>query len=685
MKISTHWLRDFVTLAPPLERIADRLTLAGLEVKKIEPAPDKKDMIFEIEITTNRPDWLSHWGVAREIAAVENLSLKGLQIDKNLSRAAAPGWKVNLKEAEGCSYYTGVYIEGIAPNLPTPDFIKERLDACGVRSISLLVDITNYVLLETGQPLHAFDADLLKGQEVQIRRARPQEKFIAINGASYTLETGDLVIADADRPVALAGIMGGKDSEVTERTRNVFLESAFFHPRWVRQSSRRLNLASDSSYRFERRVDPEGVDAGRDRALTLIMQYAKPRFVSAPIKAGQAPAASKSRIHLSLHEVEKRLGFKLKSSQVVSILTRLQLDAKIDSQESVNVAIPSFRPDLLQPIDLIEEIARIHGYDEIPETLPSRPLTAARKSPQYELEKKIGNFLVNRGLFETVTFSLISAAGLDPEKDLKNAVFVNNPQNSELVWMRPTMLPSLSPVLQRNFRGGQKGMGLFEIAHLYRAVGKEKKSEEEKTLAIALSGIWKQKSWMDQERKSTFYDLKGLVQSLLAELGVKTFAFEEEEKSLLLHPGTERIQAGNQNLGYLGEVQPQVSKHWDLEEPVYYAEISLPKLLSVLGQEARYQEIARYPAIERDFSLQVKEEVKAGKVESMIRKLGGSLVSHVELFDLFRGGRVPAGCKNLAFRVTYQSAEKTLLSEEIQKLHTDIAAKIVKEFQASFQ
>ena len=313
MKVSTNWLKDFVTLAPPLENIADRLTMAGLEVKKIELSPDKKDTIFEIEITTNRPDWLSHIGVAREIAAVQNTGLKLPPIDKVLNRPMPKGWNILLKEQEGCPYYTGVYMEGITHH-STPDFIKERLASCAVRSMGVIVDITNYVLLETGQPLHAFDADLLSGQEIQIRKARPSETFTTIGGAALKLEPHDLVISDRDKAVALAGIMGGKDSEVNSRTRNIFLESAYFHPRWVRQTSRRHATASESSYRFERRIDAEGVDFARDRAVALIEKYAAPRFVSAVIRAGRKPELAVTRVRLSSLEVEKRMGVKMKPS-----------------------------------------------------------------------------------------------------------------------------------------------------------------------------------------------------------------------------------------------------------------------------------------------------------------------------------------------------------------------------------
>lgn len=683
MKISTHWLRDFVELAPPLERIAERLTMAGLEVKKVLPAADHKDVLFEIEITTNRPDWLSHFGVAREIAAVENLSLKPPRIEKASNRPLPTGWRINLREAEGCPYYTGVYLEGITP-VPTPEVIKERLERCGMRSINFLVDITNYVLLETGQPLHAFDADLLKSREIQVRRAKSGEPFLAINGAALKLESSDLVIADGEGAIALAGVMGGKGTEVNERTRNIFLESAFFHPRWVRQTSRRLVLASESSYRFERRVDPLGVDLGRDRAVTLIQQYAQPRFVSGVLKAGQPPLLpGRTRIHLTLNEIERRLGFKIKASQVSSFLTRLQLEVKPDSQESFSVAVPSFRADLRDPVDLIEEVARLYGYENIPETLPVRPLSGVKENPVLKLEGKVRYFLSGHGFYETVTFSLIPSTCLDPESDLHGAIQVNNPQNQDLNLMRPVLLPSLLSVVQRNQHTGVRAINIYEIANTYT----QDKSQvrEERTLGIAMSGAIRAKNWVDSERPVTFYDLKGLVCALFKEVGIENFSFLPIQKSFFYQPVSQRIEIGGDAVGMLGEVKADHLRLWDLELPVFFAQLSLARWVPLLHLQKKFQGLPRFPSVERDLALLVADGVKSTALEEEIRQLGKGLVSHVELFDLFKGGRVPKGYKNLAFRLTYQSLEKTLVSEEIQALHSEIAEKISKKFQATFQ
>ena len=687
MKISVQWLLDFIKLSPPYERVAERLTMAGLEVEHVEQIEKPRDLVLTVEVTTNRPDWLSHLGVAREIAAVENLPFKMPEVYQAKDRKAASGWRLQLKEAEGCPYYTGVLIEGIS-NHETPDFIKRRLQACGQRSIDLMVDITNYVLLETGQPLHVFDADQLQGKEIKIRRARDGEKMIAIDGTELSLNAKDLVIGDHDRAVALAGVMGGKETEVNAKTRNVFLESAFFHPQWVRQSSRRLGLPSESSYRFERRVDPEGVDLGRERALWLIQKYAKPQTISMVIKAGRKPTlGGKSFMLLNDDLITKTLGITVKRHQVMSILTRLGLDVSQPSPKSWKVKVPSFRPDLTRPIDLVEEIARLYGFDHIPETLPARAPLFVPEKPLYRLEQKARQFMSGIGLHETITFSLISDRGLDPEAHLKEAVGIVNPQNKELRWMRPVMFPSQLDVIKKNQHAGTRDVFLFEIAALYRAVpDKGKRSTEEKVLGMALSGAWRPRNWADPEREVNFYDLKGMTEAFLEALGTSNINFTRVGGIPQCRDGAAlQLTAGFDVVGYLGEIHPKLLPLWELEKSVFVAEIYLERLLPHVQWIRPLKELPRFPAVERDLSVVVPEEVKSAEIARLVEDMGEGLIRQVEVFDFFHGGRIPKGFKNLGFRVLYQSREKTLVSSDIQALHTSIADQIAKKFHASFQ
>jgi phenylalanyl-tRNA synthetase beta chain len=334
-------------------------------------------------------------------------------------------------------------------------------------------------------------------------------------------------------------------------------------------------------------------------------------------------------------------------------------------------------------VDLIEEVARIHGFDNIPETLPSRPPLGVQQQPMQKLEDMARHYFVGAGCFETVTFSLISERGLDPAKDLADAVYINNPLNKELCWMRPTFIPGLLQVIQKNLSWGAQRIPIFEAAHLYWQ-GSDKLPREEKSVGIALAGKAREKNWQDSERDFGFYDLKGMLCGFFAGAGLEV-SFQPVQKSLMLHPGAEQITMNGKPAGYLGEIHPKVLKQFDIDLPVYFAEFSLQKVIQGPASKKIFTEITRYPAIERDISLVVPEAVNSGTVVKDILDAGKDLIARVEVFDLFRGNRIPKGFKNLAYRIIYQSLEKTLISEDIQKLHTEIADKLVKKYQASFQ
>lgn len=683
MKISLNWLRDFIKIAPPYEKLADDLTMAGLTVESIEEtASEPRDVVFDVEVTTNRPDWLSHWGVAREAAAIRNLSLKTPEISTKRG-SLPPGWQIDLKDAERCPYYSGILIEGIQP-AETPAFIRNRLTACGLRPISLIVDITNYVLLETGQPLHAFDADTLQSSTIKIRRAKAQERLALIDGRELTLNADDLVIADARQPVALAGIMGGKTTEVSSRTRNIFLESAYFTPGGIRQSARRHALKSDSSYRFERRVDPQGVDFARSRALCLIEEYAKPRAVSGVLRAGQIPDSGRTSIKLSLESLQKVLGISLKTSEVISIMTRLGLNASAPSSKSLLVKIPSFRSDLASPHDLIEEAARLHGFDRIPETLPERAPLFHKDDTGFLIEKFLRPRLAGMGFNETVTFSLISSRGLS-QSDIGRCVELANPQHHDVRWMRPTLLPSLLTVLKKNTDMGLPDAALFEMANVYTSLAKEKKAHEERVVSLLLSGLMRPAGWLDSKRVCQYHDLKGALQLLFSTLGCSDYSFVPLTSDYFEAGMAESVMCHGKVAGVLGQVKNSLYAEWGLEEPVYFTEISMKILSAAWVRIKPLQELPRFPAVVRDISIVVPETVKAGELQRLIAEWGEGLVKSVEVFDLFRGGRVPAGFKNLGLSVTYQSAERTLVAEEIQTLHSRIAGSLAEKYQATFQ
>jgi phenylalanyl-tRNA synthetase beta chain len=687
MKISLNWLRDFIKIAPPYEKLAEDLTMAGLTVEGIEEmAGEPRDVVFDVEVTTNRPDWLSHWGVAREAAAVRNLSLKTPEVYTKVRADLPAGWTLDLRDAEGCPYYSGVLIEGIPSKLETPAWIKNRLMVCGLRTINFVVDVTNYVLLETGQPLHAFDADLLKESKIKVRRAKAGEKLLLIDSREITLTPQDVVIADANHPVALAGIMGGKSTEVTFQTRNIFLESAYFSASFVRQSAQRHGLKSDSSYRFERRVDPAGVDFARNRAIQLILEYAQPSkiVVSGVVRAGQLPETSKKAIKLSIDRIEQVLGITVKTSEVMSILTRLGLGVSAPSSKSLLVKVPSYRCDLHEDTDLIEEVARIHGYGLIPETLPERAPILVQDHPQFKLEGFLRPRLAGLGFHETVTFSLSSAKGLEQD-ELKKAVELVNPQNHEMRWMRPTLLPSLLTVLRKNLDMRSPQTFLFEIANVYRQAPRENKAQEDRVLGLLMCGQLRTAGWSEPGRLACYHDLKGMILAVLSCLGITVFNFEPAESETFETGICEVLKQGAETVGKIGQVRPALCAEWGMDEPGFFAEIKFESLVRNWVRIKPLAELPRFPSVVRDLSIVVPEAVKAGEINTLIIGLGHDLVKEVRIFDVFRGGRVPANFKNLGISITYQSAQKTLVAEDVQDLHTRIASQIAQQYQATFQ
>ncbi len=684
MRLSVDWLKELTAFRIQPSALADRLTMAGLEVKSVGDTPSGQ--YFEAEITSNRADWLSHLGVAREIAALTGKSIAPLRISKTWKEDTTRDWKLTLQSPEACPYYTGVSLFGVS-KVSTPDFMVKRLEACGHRSISFLVDVTNYVLLLTGQPLHAFDADHLSGKEIQIRSAHTGEKLISIKGNLLELQKSDLVIADRDKAVALAGVMGGKSSEISDATQNVFLESAFFTPSWVRKTSQRTGLKTDSSYRFERRVDPDMVDKARDLAVQLICQYAKPESVSAVYRIGKLPATKQLILSLTADEIERHVGLLIPLNRAASILKLLGLNVKKKGR-SLQVKAPSFRTDLTRPIDLIEEVARIHGYDKIPETLHlGSPLLQDPKNHfAQRLEDSSRNFFSTQGYFETVTFSFVPNPGVVPNNLAADApIVLKNPMAQELTEMRRTLLHSHLEVLSTNIRQQADSVRIYEIANIYGL--KNKSLIEEKRIAISLTGKLRPANWTDGARSATFFDLKGLIDVFLKELcGISNINFQvQPEHPWLVSNINQLILAGDQPLGWMGQVQSSLTKRFDLEEPVYYAELSWPQIVAQARKSIRVTELQKYPAIERDIAFILDETVPSGALTDEIRRQGGDLVCSVELFDCFQGGRIPKGKKNVAYRILYQSPERTLLAEEVHELHFRIAHLIQDKFQASFQ
>ncbi|MBI4372229.1 MAG: phenylalanine--tRNA ligase subunit beta [Candidatus Omnitrophica bacterium] len=667
MKVSLNWLKDYVQVKGSAESLSELLTMAGLNVEKMERLGE--DTIFEIEVTTNRPDWLSHIGVAREIHAVTGNRLSVPSVQMKLPRKTEKSFKVSIPDSPFCPYYSAVLLEEVKSG-QTPDFMKKRLEACGIRSINLIVDITNYVLLEWGQPLHAFDADRLSGNEITARRARAAEKITAIDGTTYELTHDDIVIADSKGAVAIGGVMGGKDSEVSDSTQNILLESAFFAPARIRQTARRLGLGSESSYRFERKVDPLGVDAARERAVQLIAKYASVKRISPVFKAGKPPVKS-VKIALEHPEINRILGVEIPEAKTKSYLNRLGLQVS-GKGKKIKVQAPSYRSDLTYPIDLIEEIARLHGYGNIPETLPvMRPLEP-HVEPILALEEKARNLCAGFGFYEAVSFSLVEPVpfdrlGLYPNERVK----LLNPQNQELNLMRPSLLSGLAQAVRRNLYAGETDVRLFEIGNRYLDGGTGL-PKEERMIALVISGEGRL-NWLEKRRSASFYDIKGAVEELLTQLGVESIETQNESHNPIFQIGEGiSLAVSGKPIGSYGMLSDKARKAYDLEKPLFYAELSLEKILASVHRRNLIREIPKFPTSARDLTLIIDETVKAEAITTQIQQKAGNLAAKIEVFDCFRGGQVPKGKKSLSFRISYQAKGRTLQNEEVNTLHFSI-------------
>ncbi|MBI4970480.1 MAG: phenylalanine--tRNA ligase subunit beta [Candidatus Omnitrophica bacterium] len=646
MKVSLNWLKDYIDLKAPVAEVAHRLTMAGLEAKV--PETVGQDSVMDIEITSNRPDWLSHVGVAREASAVFRKKLKtpvALAGAKLLKSEKI--FRIAIENLKLCPYYSAVLVEDVQ-NIPTPDFMKKRLEALGLRPVNFPVDVTNYVLHEIGQPLHAFDADKIQGDTIYIRPARKGEKLTAIDGRDYELISTDLVIADASGPIAIAGVMGGKTTEVSAKTKNILLESAFFQPVSVRTASRRLNLMSDSSYRFERKVDPAGVNLGRDRAVQLMAEYMSVGKLSKVFKSGKPPVSSK-KISLELDFVKKILGIELSANDVTEILKYLGLGVT-KKKSALVVDIPSFRPDLLVPVDLIEEIARIYGYDRLPESLPAlEPLAKLSESIFSELDQ-VKRLCVGAGFNEAVNFSLTLKQGL-----------IEN--------------------VSRNLNLGNPNLSFFEVGRVYGAEGVNKLPDEIWSLGLAMTGK-KLLNWKDKGRAVTLFDLKGVIQSLSGELSVSDIHFVESRHPFLADTANLQIRLGLEPVGILGELQSEIRARYDIAEKVFLAEIDLELLFKRRAIKKQFTPFSKYPVVLRDLALLVPKQVKAGALMEQIRHTSGALLKNVELFDVFESDKLPAGIKSLGVTMHFQSEERTLSSDEVNVLQEKILSDLKAQFGA---
>jgi phenylalanyl-tRNA synthetase beta chain len=653
-----------------------------------------REALLEVEVTPNRADCLSHLGVARQVAAVfgRPLSLPAIDI-REQEPAAVETISAAIEPDCGCGRYCARVITGVKIG-PSPAWLQQALTQLGQRSINNIVDVTNYVMLEFGQPLHAFDLARLHGAKVQARLARPGETLVTLDGEPRKLAGGELVIADADRPVALAGVMGGRDTEVTDATTSILLEAAWFDSRAVRRTARGLGAASESSYRFERGVDPEiGLTLGLDRAAQLMAETAGGSVLRGLVDLypGRKPPV---QVALRLAKAEKILGLALNAGQATAALERLGfLVEPGQAPNEYQVRVPSFRQDVTLEENLIEDIAQALGYDKIPVTPPCVTLASPAPDARREFLRASRALVAGLGVNEVITYSFLDPADfeklrLPPDHPWRTAVAIKNPLSVETSLLRTSLLPGLIAAAAYNLRRGRERVFLFESGAVFLPEPGRQLPLEPQHLGLVLTGPRYALDWRQGQKRPAvdFYDVKGILENLLARLQLQPAAgFRFESADLpFLHPrlGFRLVAPDGRQAGWAGALHPETLEQYKLKETVVAAEVDLEILFAFHSARGGVKTFSRFPASVRDLALAVPEETQAGDVMRAIRQAGGPMLAEVTPFDVYRGEGLPPGSKSLAFSLTFQAEDRTLQEEDLTALQERILAKLQDAFQA---
>ena len=647
------------------------------------------DVVYDLEVTPNRPDLNSVIGIAREIAALTGNPLRLPVISNQCSVASEEVSKfvaVKLQEPELCPRYTARVVTGVKVG-PSPDWLRTTLEKVGIRSISNVVDVTNYVMLETGQPLHAFDYHLIaKGTDskptIVVRRAAADEKFKTLDNQERTL-TGDmLLIADEQKGIALAGVMGGANTEIRDDTKDVLIESAYFAPTNIRRTSKALGLRSESSYRFERGCDVGIADYASQRAAQLILETAGGTLVPGVVDAYPKPSQPKE-ISLRFAKTTELLGVAIEPEQQAKFLTSLGLtQSAIRNQESAAFSIPTFRVDLKREVDLIEEIARLHGVDKIPSTVPRGAVGTNAFDAVYDQLADVRRLLTGSGLNEAQGQTLVSLANCRlPEAEI---VKLANPLSADMDVLRPSLLPGLLDTLRHNLNRKNYDVALFEIGRVFTNVNGQPK--EERRVAIALTGARALAFWSGDDRAAKFdaMDLKGIVEDLLEHFGLRGIQFGKRAEPTALFLESAAVTLGGKvQLGELGQLLPALAKQYDLRDAVFLAELRLDELIARGNRSKSFKPLPQFPASRRDLAMLVPEATTHDSVLSAVKQAKPANLESVELFDVFRGKNVPAGQKSLAYAFTYRAADKTLTDNDVNTAHTKAVDALKQKLQAT--
>jgi phenylalanyl-tRNA synthetase beta chain len=648
------------------------------------------DYVLEIGLTPNRSDCLSVIGIAREIAAIQKIKIKYPDVRRpGKNKEIFDFTSVRIEAPEHCPRYAAGLVTDITV-APSPFWLRKRLLSIGQRPINNIVDITNFIMLECGQPLHAFDFDLLEENRIVVRTATRGERFTTLDRKERILDPDMLMICDGKKPVAIAGVMGGLNSEIVNSTRRVLIESAYFNPLSIRKTSKKTGLSTEASYRFERGIDPDGTVRALVRAASLMTDMGKGKSIKGIID--EYPLIQKEEtIELSISATGRVLGTELDKSTIRSLLESIEFKVKNSGTDTIKVTPPSFRVDIARPVDLMEEAARLYGYNRIPASLPLMQSETSQPLKTLVLRETIKNIMTGLSFTEAINYSFISESSCDlldlsSDDPKRRLLHVLNPLTEEQNVMRTSLVPGLLETMHRNLSQQVRNLKIFETGKIFLSKGNESLPEEIEMAAGLMTGGRYSQTWYEKDTDCDFYDIKGAVEGLLAGLNIDNVRFTQmpfELCSYTRYRYAAQIIAENEIIGIIGEVHPEVLRNFDLKQKAFIFELNCNSVLSLSGRDKTARQLPKFPASTRDITIITDKNIEAISILEKINNTGEKLIEKTHLFDIFEGASVPAGKRSVSIRITYRSSEKTLEDGEVNNIHKNITDWLTMEFGAS--
>jgi len=643
--------------------------------KELKDEPVLNDIILDINVPPNRGDCLSILGIAREVASILNQKAKlpVFELPREKKGKIEDLISLQVFDLEACPRYVLRMIEGVEI-IPSPYWMRRRIQRCGMRPINSIVDVTNYVMLELGQPLHAFDYERIKGRGIEVKLAEKSITFRTLDGEDRALKEGDLLICDKEGPVALAGIMGGENSEITDSTRIIALESAYFNPLFIRRTARRLGLKSEASVRFEKGIDLENVDFAAQRAIGLMHEISGGVVIEGSIEINNAK--KRENIFVSFGKINEVLGTNIEHSTILNALRSIDLHIVREEEKGFVVSVPWFRHDINEYMDIVEEVARIYGYDNIPVTTPKSPIVQFKRNKKNKIISKVKEFLISSGFFEVINFAFLSIKDIEnffihSDDERFSYVEILNPISKEYGIMRTFMAPNVIRNIAYNINRGIKNARLFEIGRVFYAIKNEKLPREDTHLFLALTGKERDYYWKEQYKNFDFFDIKGVIEGLGERFGIN-FVFQKTQEPFLEERFSADILLDNTKIGWIGELKKDVLDLYEIEQKVYCGEVNLMAFIERAVLDFKYRSIPRYPQVIRDFSFIIDEGIPASTVVDKIKEMSPLIVS-VGIFDMFRKEK-----RSVSFRVVFQSFEETLRDEMVNEIQNKIIEELTK-------